>query len=147
MVEGDGDLIDEMRCLEWLNEIMKTCWDEWILMEAADDICVSGNELWLGTLRNWVVCYFCVEIYLMEHFRSWGGWSLYLCVCVWCVRGNSFELEGAEEADEVAAAGGERLPDAAGLQVFQVKVVPSPSGETVPSSTECYLIPFVVIQF
>ena len=58
-----------------------------------------------------------------------------------------FELEGAEEADEVAAAGGERLPDAAGLQVFQVKVVPSPSGETVPSSTECYLIPFVAIQF
>ena len=79
-----------------------------------------------GTEAADVVCYFCVlcvEIYLMEHFWSWGGWSLYLCVCVWCVRGNSFELEGAEEADEVAAAGGERLPDAAGLQVFQVKVV------------------------
>ena len=36
------------------------------------------------------------------------------------VLGNSFKLAGAEEADEVAAAGGERLPDAAGVEVFQV---------------------------
>ena len=42
------------------------------------------------------------------------------------VLGNSFKLAGAEEADEVAAAGGERLPDAAGVQVFQVNCPPPP---------------------
>ena len=100
------------------------------------EFCVCGNELWLGTLMNWgsgrslllFVCYVFVEIYLWwRTLRGWEGqWSLRLCVylrCVCCVRGNLFEFEGAEEADEVAAAGGERLPDAAGLQVFQVKVV------------------------
>ena len=46
------------------------------------------------------------------------------------------DLEGAEEADEVAAAGGQRLPNPAGVQVFQVKVEIYQS--RMPSITECF---------
>ena len=146
MVEGDGDLIDEMWCLEWLNKIMKECWDEWILMEAADDICVSGKELWLGTLRNWVVCYFCVEIYLMELRRMK---FVSLCLCLMC----SWEFIWTWRS-----WGGGWSCSSRWRTTPRRSWSPSLSGESCPKSfrwiahlltwtIECNLIPFVAIQF